>query len=212
MRKRKTLIILAIVALLVALTIGLLAPRRASATLLRTIVLGDRFPTFPMPGMICADTEFYLPPNCSLAVPKFELVMRTTAGWQRQDAVQIGPITPWNPRPGATNRACFVLPNDALRWHLILTGREMSFRSRFFDWLNASTAAWARDRNFNLRPIWVWVGRRVPNSPGRRLQLESDLLKVYPKHLRLRPQYFDSPRLRQDPFPREKQPPSGRPV
>jgi hypothetical protein len=130
--------------------------------------------------MIAAETEFLMPSAYSLDAPRFEILIETAEGWQLHQAATTDGSrnTPLDLRAGARNRMTFVLPAEALRWRLLLRGREASLRSRWFYRLSSTSGAWTRDGSSNLRPIWKWVLRELPNVPGRPLQLESVPLPI----------------------------------
>ena len=186
MRRRKLFIVVASVVLVLAVMTYLLGRRRDASTLQAAVLAYDYSPG-GMRDIICADTEFYVPPNCSMDLPRFELSIQTQAGWRRQDAATMGPtVIPLNLRPAGKNRATFVLPADALRWRLIIKGRKAGLRLRFFNQISSSTGSWAHDSSMKIRPVWLWVGRQLPNTLGGAVHLESELLPVHSKRLRLR--------------------------
>ncbi len=156
----------------------LLVPRAARATLPATVIACQRDPSLSG-GIIQAETEFLIPSGFSLCEPRFDVVVETPRGWRRLEAGTIGDRNlPLNLRPGGKNRMTFILPPNTLRWRLHLGGREAGLRERFFNWLSSRTGSWAREDSDSLRPAWTWLCRRLPNVPGRTLQLESKVLQV----------------------------------
>jgi len=153
---------------------GLLESFKMKTAVISNHYLGNRH------EMIAAKTEFFIPSACSLDASRFEVLIETAEGWKfHQAATTDGSRnTPLDLRAGARNRMTFLLPAEAVRWRLLLRGREASLRLRWFYRLSNTSGAWTRDGSSNLRPFWKWVLRKLPNAPGRPLQLESVPLPI----------------------------------
>jgi len=54
---------------------------------------------------------------------------------------------------------------------------EATWRLRF----GYGLGSWARDNSENVRPIWLWLCRKLPNNTGRTVQLGSGVLPVRDK-------------------------------
>jgi hypothetical protein len=128
--------------------------------------------------IMLAETEFWIPPDCFLVEPRVRIMVETTAGRELHDAATMNGLNDlrWDVRPGGLNRQTYTLPAHTVRFRLILTGREAGLRVRWFQGLNSCDTWWAREGSGRLRPIWSWLGRRLPNTPGRRVRFESAYL------------------------------------
>lgn len=198
MPTRRLLILLTAAVVVGGVTIWLLArlphrARRPQSEELKATVLACHRDPGGVEEMVEAETEFQMPASCSLDEPRFEVLIETPSGWRRQDAATMGTASPLDLWPSGWNRATFVLPADTMRWRLLLGGREAGLRERFYSRLSACTGSWARDDRFHIRPIWMWICRRLPNTPGRTLQLKSRPLPVRPERLFKPPQSPGAP-------------------
>jgi hypothetical protein len=154
---------------------------RSAAPQLQAKVIAYPEPIEGPTDVLLAETKFQFPGDWSLADPRLEVRVETSAGWQRNELVMVSSTAPLNLHPGGQNCVTIVLPSDTVRWRLLLSGKEAGLRAKFFDRLSSSTGLWARDSSFRLRPFWLWLGRLLPNSPGRSLEFESNILPVHSK-------------------------------
>lgn len=181
MRFSRTRVWIAITGAAVTVTALLLWPRQDSGGLLKVKILNyvDRsdFRGAAVIIRMPAGRQMSSDPRPG-ACFQLETVIDTPAGRRRAPAADSAPITsPWTMEPAATNTLEVVLPLEARRWRLVLSGREAGLRERAAVQLRRA-GTWARDTSGRLRPTLLWCLRRLPNNPGHRLEFQSELFEI----------------------------------
>jgi hypothetical protein len=132
---------------------------------------------------LVADTSFEVPPGFYLTAPRMEIEVEVAGVWRHAEAVTLGgfsaiPATALKLQAGGKNRMAILLPSGSQSWRLLVSGESAGLRTR----CNYAVGSWARDDSGTIRPVWRWLIKTLPNSPGPPLLLKSKVLPVKLEH------------------------------